>query len=126
MQIHIRPMKRRFIYVIYAVFFIVCFIIFAVMSPENEENSSQNSDAILILLVTGFSSFVVYYDFRWKLPASQIIVPVLIFTIINAFAIIIIYLTKISVSVAFVVPFFMVEGALVYWLLEKRASALND
>ncbi len=119
-------MRSKGIYVLYAIFFIACLAIFIVMNQRAEGPLRQHSDAILVFLITAFSAFIVYHDFRMRLPTSQIIAPVLAFVLINFFAIIVIDFAEVSFSVGFIIPFFMVEGALVYWLLEKRASALND
>jgi uncharacterized membrane protein YoaK (UPF0700 family) len=119
-------MRSKGIYIAYAIFFIICFIIFVSLNQVLAGQSRQHSDAILVALVTVFSAFLVYYDFHRRLPASQIIAPVIVFALLNIFMIGIIYFTKFSLSGAFIIPFFMVEGALVYWWLEKRASALED
>lgn len=119
-------MRSRGIYAIYAIFFIACLVLFIAINEGGEGQSRAHSDVILIALITAFSAFIVFYDFRRRLPSSQIVIPVLVFVLINLLAIVVIYVSGVSISVGFIIPFFMVEGALVYWLLERRASALND
>lgn len=119
-------MRSKGVYAIYAMFFVACLVIFIAINQVAEGQLSQHSDAILIALITTFSAFIVFYDFRKRLPTSQIIAPILSFVLINCLAIIAIYIAGFSLSVGFLIPFFMVEGALVYWLLEKRASALGN
>ena len=88
--------------------------------------SRQHSDAILIILTTIFSVFILFYDFWSRLPTSKIIAPVLAFVLINLIAVILIYVAGVSFSGGVIIPAFMVEGAVMYWLLEKRISTLND
>ena len=108
---------------IYTTFFIACLVVFLAI---NDSQPRVRSDGILVTLITIFSAFIVFCDFRTRLPTSKIIGPVLIFVLVNFIAIVIIFIAEISVSVAFVIPFFMVEGAFVYWLLEKRVSAFKE
>ena len=119
-------MRSKGIYIAYAIFFMTCFVIFVAMNQGSAGQSRQDSDAMLISLVTAFSAFIAYYDFRKRLLVSQIIAPIIAFVLLNIFMIGIIYFTNTSLSGAFIIPFFMVEGALAYWWLEKRASAFKD
>lgn len=119
-------MKLKRIHAFYAIFFFACFAIFVLMNERSEGQSRQNSDAILIALITAFSAFIVFHDFRRRLPASQIIVPILGFVLLNVLAIAFIYVAEVAFSAGVIIPLFMIEGAVVYWLLERRASALND
>ncbi len=119
-------MRSKGIYIAYATFFMICLVIFVALNQVFAGQSRQHSDAILVALITVFSAFLVYFDFRRRLPASQIITPVIVVVLLNIFMIGIIYFTNFSLSGAFIIPFFMVEGALIYWWLEKRASVLKD
>lgn len=119
-------MKSKGIYPIYAMFFVACLAVFVLMNESSDEISSQHSDAILISLITAFGVFIVFYDFGKRLPTSELVAPVISFVLINLLAVIAIYAFEVSFSVGIIIPFFMVEGAFVYWLLEKRASAFDE
>lgn len=125
MQSWPRPMKPKRAYLSYAIFFIVCFGVFVALNREPGGQLQQRSDAILILLITAFSAFIVFYDFRRRLRPSQIIGPIAAFTLVNLIVTAAIYVAQISLSVGFIIPAFMIGGALVYWFLEKRAAALD-
>lgn len=118
-------MRSKRTYLIYAIFFIACVAVFVFLNQEPGGQSQQRSDAVLVLLITAFSAFIVYYDFRRRLRASQIVGPIIAFVLINFIAVAGIYFAEIFVSIGIIIPFFMVEGALVYWFLEKRAATLD-
>ncbi|VWX56829.1 hypothetical protein SPHINGOR109_10682 [Sphingorhabdus sp. 109] len=65
-------------------------------------------------------------DLDSQIGCKQLVAPDLSFVLINLLAVIAIYAFEVSFSVGIIIPFCMVEGALVYWLLEKRASAFDD
>lgn len=119
-------MRPKRIYLFYTIFFIVCFVMFVALNQEPAAQSQRHVDAILILLITAFSAFISYYDFRQRLRPSQIIVPIITFILVNVIAVIVIFFAKVSVSAGFVIPVFMAEGALVYWLLEKRTVNFDE
>lgn len=116
-------MRLKRIHLIYAIFFIASLVIFRVLDGKQ---SQAHSDGTLIALITVFSGFIAYYDFKRRLSVSRIMGPVVAFILINAGVVAFIFVSGLLVSVAFLIPFFMIEGAIIYWLLERRAAALNN
>lgn len=126
MQKRIRPVKIKDTHIIYFIFIVICFIAFAFFDQNPSSENRRQSDLILFMLIAIFAIFITYYDFRKKLSFFNIFPTLFVLCIINIILFTLIFFTKISLSIGFLLPLFMIEGAITYIILEKKVSSIND
>lgn len=119
-------MRLKRTHALYAAFFVMSLIIFVAVNENPEWGMKKHSDAILIFLITVLSVFIIHGDFRKQLPILRMAMPGFIFILTNVTIIFVIYFIRMSPSVGIIIPFFMTEGAIVYWWIETRISTLDD
>lgn len=119
-------MRLKKIHVFFAVFLVMSFVIFVAINENPEWQMKKHSDAILVFLITVLSIFIIFDDFRIKIPLFRMAMPVFIFIVINVGLVVAVYLMEATPSVGIIIPFFMAEGAMVYWWLDKRISTRDD
>jgi hypothetical protein len=109
----------RFLYILS---FVLSFIVFLFV----DEPYSKTGDLVFLIMVTAFTSVIIYLHFCGRLMLAELITfIVILFGVVGVFAVLL-YSSNTDLTIPIGLPFFMVTGAVFERILEARARRVEQ
>lgn len=116
-------MKVRTDHALYIGLFLIAAVVFALISSRTLRD---HGDAISAALITGFAVVIIHFDFRRKLGRWDLAKTTAALVALNAALLLLLYVVGAPSLGGYLIIFFIIEGAIVYWLLERKVSHSHE